>query len=217
MIALKKVTKAFGDIVALKDVSFEVEKGEFVYITGPSGAGKTTLLRMILVEIKPDSGSVIVDGTDTGKVAKKEVPLLRQKIGVVFQDFKILPERTVRENVEVALAVLGVEEDQWKGKVDSVLKMVGLEKRAELFPKQLSGGELQRVSFARALVVNPKIILADEPTGNLDWDTAEALIDLLEMINKEGKTVIMATHHKQIVEKHKHRTIHLEGGKIKGK
>lgn len=214
IIAFKNVTKSFGDITALKDVSFSIEKGEFTYITGPSGAGKTTILRMILAEIKPTRGKVIVDGVDISEIKKKEVPLLRQKIGTVFQDFKILPERTVQENIEVALAVLGIKDEEWDKKVKEVLKMVNLEGRRHLFPRQLSGGERQRTSFARALVVNPKIVLADEPTGNLDWDSAESIIDLLERVNKEGKTVIMATHHQQIVEKHKHKVIHLEDGKI---
>ncbi len=214
MVKFKNVTKTFGGIVALKDVSFEVDKGEFVFITGPSGAGKTTILRLLLGEILPDSGEIVVDGTDVTKLDPKNLPVYRQKIGVVFQDFKVLPERTVRENVEVALAVLGVPEGEWLGRVDQVLKLVGLAARSELFPAQLSGGEIQRVSLARALAVNPKIVLADEPTGNLDWETAEAIMDLFERINKEGKTIIMATHNKMVVDKLKKRIIGLKDGKI---
>jgi len=226
MISLKDITKTFGEIVALKDVSFSVDKGEFVFLVGPSGSGKTTLLRLILRDLIPDKGQVIFEGKDIVKLPQKEIPSLRRKIGVVFQDFKVLPERTLRENIEVALAVIGVEESQWQSKVNNVLKLMGLDKRSELFPAQLSGGELQRVSLARALVVNPKLILADEPTGNLDWDTADELMQILEKLNQEGKTIIMATHHRLIVEKHslppnggkmKRRVIELEGGKIKKK
>ena len=226
MISLKDITKTFGEIVALKDVSFSVDKGEFVFLVGPSGSGKTTLLRLIIRDLIPDKGQVIFEGKDIVKLPQKEIPSLRRKIGVVFQDFKVLPERTLRENIEVALAVIGVEESQWQSKVNNVLKLMGLDKRSELFPAQLSGGELQRVSLARALVVNPKLILADEPTGNLDWDTADELMQVLEKLNQEGRTIIMATHHRLIVEKHslppnggkmKRRVIELEGGKIKKK
>ncbi|MGB6882388.1 MAG: ATP-binding cassette domain-containing protein [Microgenomates group bacterium] len=214
MISLKNVTKDFGEIKAVDNVTFSVDKGEFVFITGPSGAGKTTVLRLILRDLLPDTGEVTFDGQNVVKLTDKEIPGLRQKIGVVFQDFKVLSERTLRENVEVALAVIGVPQEEWKARVDQVLKLVGLIERSELFPSQLSGGELQRVSLARALVVNPKVILADEPTGNLDWDTADELMDLLEKVNKEGKTVIMATHHRIIVDKHRFPP---DGGKLKRK
>jgi cell division transport system ATP-binding protein len=171
-------------------------------------------MRLILRELIPDSGSIFFEGHNITNLTEKAVPEYRQKIGVVFQDFKLLPERTVRENVEVALAVLGVMEDEWKTRVDHVLKLTGLLSRSELFPAQLSGGELQRVSLARALVVNPKLILADEPTGNLDWETSEGLMELFEKINKEDKTIIMATHNKMIVEKLKKRIIKIKDGKI---
>lgn len=216
MIKLTGVTKKFGQIVALEDVSFEVEEGEFVFIMGPSGAGKTTLLRLLLREYLPDSGEIFFDKVDITKLSEKEIPALRQKIGVVFQDFKVLGERTVRENVEVALAVTKVPQSEWKARVDTIFALVGLGERAEMFPSQLSGGELQRVSLARALVVNPKLIMADEPTGNLDWDTAEAIVELFEKINKEGKTVLMATHNRAVVEKVKKRVIELKEGKIVG-
>lgn len=214
MIKFENVSKSFGSIVALSDVSFEVEDGEFVFLTGPSGAGKTTILKMILHEVLPDSGKVIFDKDDITKISEKSVPVLRQKLGIVFQDYKILSERTVAENVEVALAVSGVPETEWGKRVDHVLKLVGLSERSNLFPSQLSGGELQRVSLARALIVNPKLILADEPTGNLDWDTAEGIMNLLEKINKEGKTIIMATHHQGLIKHGKHRSIKLKEGKI---
>jgi len=216
MIEFKNVSKSYGSIKALADISFKVANGEFVFITGPSGAGKTTLLKLILREILPDSGQIVFDGADIVGLSQEEVPNLRQKIGVVFQDFKVLPERTVRENVEVPLAVVGVNPEEWEARVDQVLKLVGLDKRTELFPSQLSGGELQRVSLARALVVNPKLILADEPTGNLDSETADGVMDLFEKINKEGKTVIMATHNERIIEKYKKMEIKIKEGRIVG-
>jgi cell division transport system ATP-binding protein len=202
MLKIKNVKKTFGSIVALSNVSFDVEDGEFVFITGPSGSGKTTLLRLILGEFPPDSGQIIFDKTDIAKLSRKEIPKVRQKIGVVFQDFKVLAEKTVRENVEIALAVTQVSQEEWPRKVEHVLKLVGLEDRSDLFPSQLSGGELQRLSLARALVINPELILADEPTGNLDWGTAEQIMNLLESINKEGKTIVMATHHELLVKNH---------------
>ncbi len=214
MVKFKDVTKKFGAVTALEKVSFEVAKGEFVFITGPSGAGKTTILKLILAEMKPDFGQVDVDGVNIASLKSADVPLFRQKIGTVFQDFKVLPERTVSENVEVALAVLGLSETQWSERVSHVLKLVGLSRQAELFPSQLSGGELQRVSLARALVVNPKLLLADEPTGNLDWDTSDSIMQIFEKINKEGKTVIMATHNLEIIKKYKKRVIHIVGGRI---
>ena len=214
MIVFKNVTKDFGSINALDDVSFEVKTGEFVFLTGPSGAGKTTILKMILRETLPDTGKVLFDNTEISEIPPKDVPFLRQQMGIVFQDFKVLPERTVTENVEVALAVSDAPEEEWESRVKHVLKLVGLGSRARLFPSQLSGGELQRVSLARALVINPKLILADEPTGNLDWKTAEGIMELLEKINKEGKTIIMATHHEGIIKHAKHRVIELIDGKV---
>ena len=217
MLKVQNISKTFGDIVALSDVSFEVKKGEFVFIVGPSGSGKTTLVKLILRQIDPDTGKIFINGKNVTNLSEEEIPKLRQKIGVVFQDFKVLSERTLRENVEVALAVIEVKESEWKSRVDNVLKLVGLQNRSELFPAQLSGGELQRASLARALVVNPDLILADEPTGNLDWDTAEEVVKLLEKINKEGKAVVMATHHRGIVNKMKKRVIELKRSKSKSK
>lgn len=216
MISLKNVTKTFGKIKALEDATFSVDKGEFVFITGPSGAGKTTILKLILREYLPDKGKILFDGKDIVRLPDKFIPSLRQQIGVVFQDFKLLPERTVRENVEVALAVKNTPLSEWRKRVHDVLDLVGLIERSELFPSQLSGGELQRVSLARALVINPRVILADEPTGNLDWETADELMDLFEKISKEGKTVIMATHHRGIVDKLKKREIKIDKGRIVG-
>lgn len=214
MIKFEGVSKSFGSIKALQNVSFEIKDGEFVFLVGPSGAGKTTILKLILGEYLPEKGKISFGKINISKLSAKDIPALRQQMGVVFQDFKVLSERTVSENVEVALAVIGVEQKQWEKRVSHVLKLVGLDKRSYLFPAQLSGGELQRVSLARALVVNPKLIMADEPTGNLDWDTAEEIMELLEKINKEGKTIIMATHHQGIIKHSKHRVIELNNGKI---
>lgn len=216
MLVLKNVTKTFGDIVALDDISFGINKGDFVFITGPSGAGKTTLIRLILREFLPDSGEIFLAGHDITQLSSKQIPLLRQKIGVAFQDFKVMPERTLRENVEIALAVCGVDQKEWKDRVSEVLKLVGLRHRESLFPSQLSGGELQRASLARALVVNPRIILADEPTGNLDWETADSIVELIKKISQEGQTVIMATHHQLIVKKYGGRVIEIKDGKLVG-
>ncbi len=215
MLQVKNVKKTFGTIEALREISFNVDEGEFVFLTGPSGSGKTTLLRLILHDLIPDTGEIIFDGRNIESLKKKEIPSHRREIGVVFQDFKVLPERTVRENIEVALAVIGINHREWYERVDKVLELVGLIDRSHLFPSQLSGGELQRVSLARALVVNPKIILADEPTGNLDWDTSEAIMELFNRINNEGKTIIVATHHKILMEKYNKRVIYLDKGNIK--
>lgn len=215
IISFKKVTKKFGSLLALDNVSFDIENGEFVFITGPSGAGKTTILKLILAEISPNDGDVVVDGINVKELKEKELPNFRQKIGIVFQDFKVLPERTVSENVEVALAVTGVDEKEWNERIKHVLKLVGLVRQANLFPSQLSGGELQRVSLARALSVNPKLLIADEPTGNLDWETSDSMMQLFEKINKEGKTIIMATHNLEIIKKYKKREIHIVSGKLK--
>ncbi len=216
-VSFKKASKSFGSLMALDNISFDVKKGEFIFITGPSGAGKTTILKLILGEISPSSGEVVVDGVNVGKLESRYLPKFRQKIGTIFQDFKVLSGRTVAENVAVALAVIGLPESEWKERVEHVLKLVGLSRQIDLFPSQLSGGELQRVSLARALAVNPKIVLADEPTGNLDWDTSDNLMKLFEKINGEGKTVIMATHNLDIVKKYKKRVINIVGGTIKEK
>lgn len=215
IISFKNVTKRFGADIALENVTFEIEKGEFIFITGPSGAGKTTILKLILGEIVPDAGTVMVNGVDVKSLSSKELPFYRQKIGTVFQDFKVLPERTVSENVEVALAVIGLPVNDWPARIGHVLNLVGLTKQVNLFPSQLSGGELQRVSLARALVVNPEMLLADEPTGNLDWETSSMMMKLFEKVNQEGKVIIMATHNLEIIKKHKKRTINIVDGKLK--
>jgi cell division transport system ATP-binding protein len=214
MLKLVNITKRFGDVLAADNVTFDVDNGEFVFITGPSGSGKSTIIRLVLRQIVQDSGDIFLDELDLGKLKEKEIPTLRQRMGVVFQDFKMIPERTLWENIEIALAVTKVPQSEWKDRVAHVLKLVGLEKRSNFFPSQLAGGEIQRGSLARALVTNPSIILADEPTGNLDWKTADKILELFEEINKEGKTIVMATHHLGIIEKHKKRVIELKEGKV---
>src|SRR5581483_2830610 len=191
MIEFKNVTKSFGSIKALNDVSFKIDKGEFVFIVGPSGSGKTTVLRLLVGEFKPTAGSIVFDGEDISNISRGKIPSLRQQVGVVFQDFKLLREKTIGENIEIALAIKGVPREEWESRRNQVLKLVGLANRANLFPAQLSGGEMQRVAIARALVVDPKVIFADEPTGNLDWETGEIIMSILDKINKSGKTIIV--------------------------
>src|SRR3989304_7507888 len=214
MLEFKNVTKSFGNIKALSDVTFKVDTGEFVFIAGPSGAGKTTILKLLLGEFKPTSGGSVLDGKDITNIKKSEITSLRQQIGVVFQDFKLLKDKTVRENIETALAIKGVNQTDWETRTNQVLKLGGLGGRSELFPAQLSGGELQRVAIARALVVDPKIIFADEPTGNLDWETGEVIMNLLAKINKSGRTIIVTSHNLEIIKKLRKRVIKLVDGRV---
>lgn len=215
MITFEKVTKKFGSIVALEDVSFEIEEGEFAFITGPSGAGKTTVVKLLLRQLKPDSGRILIDGKDISAIKSRDIPFYRRKVGVVFQDFKLLPDMTVYENIALALQVSGENDKEKAGKkVRNALEQVGLLERANLFPRQLAGGELQRAVIARALVVNPKIILADEPTGNLDPATARQIVSLLAKAADEDTTVLMATHNVDIVNSVKRHVIQLKKGKL---
>jgi len=214
IIKFDKVTKKFGEVTALEDVSFKIKQGEFVFITGRSGAGKSTIIRLILGEIVPTEGEVWLDDRCLNRAKTKEILALRRQIGTVFQDFRLLSDRTLEENILIALNVVGYRRKDWSEKLTQVLKTVGLENRARFFPAQLSGGELQRACLARALIVEPKIILADEPTGNLDPETSWELMDLLKRINKKGTTVIMATHNFDIVNSLRQRVIKLESGKL---
>jgi cell division transport system ATP-binding protein len=214
MFEFKNVTKSFGSIKALTDVTFKIDKGEFVFIVGPSGSGKTTILRLLLSEFKPTTGDVFFDGNRITNIRRSDIPKLRQQIGVVFQDFKLLKEKTVGENIDMALAIRGIPNSEWTTRKGEVLKLVGLANRVDLFPAQLSGGELQRVAIARALVTDPKVIFADEPTGNLDWETGEVIMSLLAKINKTGKTIIVTTHNQEIINKMKKRIIRLKDGRL---
>lgn len=215
MITFKNVSKVYPDgTVAAADLDFHIEPGEFVSIVGQSGAGKTTIARLILAEEKPSEGEIIIGGWDISKIKQKQIPVLRRQIGVVFQDFKLLSRKTVYENVAFALEVCGAKKKKIKAIVPQVLKIVGLEHKMDKFPNQLSGGEQQRVVIARALVHRPKILLADEPTGNLDSLTAHEIIDLLLKINELGTTVVMVTHNPAIVNKIRRRVITVDNGTV---
>ncbi len=214
MILFEQLTKKFGPTTALDDISLEIKQGEFVFIVGPSGAGKSTLLRILTKEVQPSSGKVLVGHTDITKIKDKEVPSLRRKIGVVFQDFKLLDDRTVFENVALALEVLGKNKDEINKLVEHILKLVEIWDKRNLFPRQLSGGEAQRTAIARAVVGKPDVLLADEPTGDLDPKTAWGVIQLLNEINSWGTTIVMATHNQEIVNTLKRRVVTMKKAKI---
>ncbi len=216
MIYLKEVSKVYDKSAkkALDNISVHIKPKEFVIFVGLSGAGKSTLTKLITHEEEPSSGTISIGGIDYSKLKKRDVPYLRRKIGVVFQDFKLLPRKTIYENIAYALEVAGIGGKTIRSRVPQVLKMVGLESKAKNFPKELSGGEMQRVAIARALVHDPKILIADEPTGNLDPKNAWEIIDLLLKVNEYGTTVILTTHNKEIVNALKKRVITLKNGKI---
>jgi len=216
MITFEQVTKIYPDgQTALEDINLEIEGGEFVFIVGPSGAGKSTLLKLITREISPTSGKILFNGEDLRKIPQGKLPVLRRRIGTIFQDFKLLLTRTVFENVAVPLEVRSMRDSQIEKQVSEVLEKVGLLEKADNFPVQLSGGEVQRTAIARAIVAGPEVLLADEPTGDLDPKTAEGVVKILEKINKEDKTtIIMATHNAHIVNHFKKRVVVLKEGKI---
>lgn len=214
MILFENVSKKFGSTVALDDISLQIKQGEFVFIVGPSGAGKSTLLRILTREIVSTSGKVKVGETDISKIKDKDVPNLRRKVGVVFQDFKLLEDRTVFENVALTLEVLGKSDTEIAKLVEHILKLVEIWDKRNLFPRQLSGGEAQRTAIARAVVGKPEVLLADEPTGDLDPKTAWGVIQLLNEINSWGTTILMATHNQEIVNKLKRRVVILKDGHI---
>jgi len=216
MIKFENVTMAYrkDGNPALNDASFEIADGEFVFLVGQSGAGKSTILRLLIREESAQAGTVLIDDINIGMLPEKEVPKLRRNIGMVFQDFRLLPEKTVSENVAFALQVLNKSPDEIKQTVPAVLDLVGLLDKANRRPEQLSGGEQQRVAIARALVNRPAILMADEPTGNLDPDTSVEIMRLLDQINKAGTTVIMATHDAGIVDQMRKRVIEITGGAI---
>jgi len=214
MIKFKEVSKKFGQISALEKISFEIEPGEFVFLTGPSGAGKTTIIKLLLREYLPSEGVISVDGQNLAKLSSKELTLYRRKVGVVFQDFKLIGDRTVFENVALPLEMIGREKEEIKGKVSKILELVSLEDRASFFPAQLAGGELQRVCLARAISYQPKILLADEPTGNLDPTTSWQIMKLFKKVNRMGTTVLIATHNVEIVDSLKERVLKIEKGAL---
>lgn len=216
MIVFDNVTKSFwDDTVAIDQVSFEVEPGEMVMVTGPSGSGKTTLMKLLTKEYDPTSGSISFNGQDVSKIPKKKLHELRRQVGVVFQDYKLLNDLNVWENIALPLRIINQKDDQVAARVSDLLTLVGMEKKASLFPSQLSGGEAQRVSIARSLASAPLVIFADEPTGNLDPETSHAIADLFAQINSLGTTVIMATHDVNVMDKLKHaRHLELKAGKL---
>jgi cell division transport system ATP-binding protein len=214
MIRIFNVTKTYGGQAALLNVNLEVDKGELVYVTGPSGAGKTTLIRLILCEEPLTQGQILVDNLNLKRITPRRVPALRRKIGVVFQDFKLINTRTVFQNVSLRLEIEGVRPSLVGKKVRYILKRVGLDRKEEAMPLQLSGGEQQRVAIARAIVGDPLIVLADEPTGNLDMDLTKGIIELLEEINTAGTTVMVATHSQEILQQSDRRIIRLDRGRL---
>ena len=215
MIEMKNVYKKYPNgVVAVNGLNIKINQGEFVYIVGPSGAGKSTFIKMMYREEKATSGEIIVNGMNLSKLKNREVPQLRRQIGVVFQDFKLLPRLNVYENVAFALEVIEEEPTKIRKRVMDVLDLVGLKNKARMFPDELSGGEQQRVSIARSIVNVPKVVIADEPTGNLDPETSWDIMNLFEEINARGTTIIMATHNRDIVNNMRRRVIAIDGGLI---
>ena len=215
LIEMKGVAKKYHrSTTALRDINVSINPGEFVYIVGPSGAGKSSFIKLLYREEKVSAGTLKVGEFNLTKMKKRQIPILRRSIGVVFQDYKLLPKKTVFENVAYAMQVIGEKPREIKKRVPEVLELVGLKHKMRSFPDQLSGGEQQRVAIARAIVNNPKVLIADEPTGNLDPEISWEIMQLLERINLQGTTVLMATHNKQIVDNLRHRVIAIEEGRI---
>lgn len=215
MIEMKNVTKVYSNgVTALQDLSVRIEQGEFVYIVGPSGAGKSSFMRLIYRETLPTEGEVEVADFDVVNLKKKDIPLLRRQVGVVFQDFKLLPSLTVAENIGYAMEVLEKSPRQIDSRVKEVLKLVGLEQKEHMMPNELSGGEQQRIAIARAIANMPRVLIADEPTGNLDPETSKGIMEILEQINYQGTTVLMATHNAEIVNERKNRVLVIDDGRI---
>ncbi|MDC2866125.1 MULTISPECIES: cell division ATP-binding protein FtsE [unclassified Bacillus (in: firmicutes)] len=215
MITMTNVYKEYPNgMKAVDGLTVKIKQGEFVYVVGPSGAGKSTFIKMMYREEKPTTGSINVNGLVIESLAERDVPYFRRQLGVIFQDFKLLPKLTVYENVAFALEVIEEERDVIRERVMEVLSLVGLEERSDSLPSELSGGEQQRIAIARAIVNRPKVVIADEPTGNLDMDTAMDIMNIFKRINERGTTIIMATHNADIVNTIRHRVIAIEGGKI---
>ena len=217
MIETHGLGKAYGrGLYALRDLTLTVDRGEFVFLTGPSGAGKSTLLRLLLLQDRPTEGTAIVNGRNLVRMSSREVQAYRRSVGFVFQDFKLVPSKTVFENVSFALRVLGTPIEQQRRRTYQVLKWVGLQHRLQAYPLELSGGEQQRVAIARALVNEPQLVLADEPTGNLDPDLSLEIMNLFRDINASGTTVLVATHDRELIKWVGRRTVHLEHGRLLG-
>lgn len=214
MIVFDHVTKRYKSNIGLDDVSVKINRGEFVFLVGPSGAGKSTFIRLILKEIDADKGSIRVMGRDVTRFSNRQVPQLRRDVGIVFQDFRLLPKKTVFENVAFAMEIIHKSRREIRRQVPQILSLVGVGKKARKYPSELSAGEQQRVAIARAIVNQPKILITDEPTGNLDPETAWEIMQLLEQINIQGTTVLMVTHAKDIVDKMNKRVITIEKGRI---
>ena len=215
MIEFNNVSKIYNNNVkALSNVSVKIDSGDFVFLVGPSGSGKSTFIKMLLKEIEPTMGSITVADKDLSEIKRNQIPYYRRKIGMVFQDFRLIPTLNVYENVAFAMRVVEASQKEIRKRVPMVLSLVGLSHKYKMFPNELSGGEQQRVSLARAIVNNPSVLIADEPTGNLDPDTAKEIMELLEDINRSGTTIVMATHAKDIVDSMKKRVIAIEKGSI---
>lgn len=214
MITFDHVTKKYRTNIGLDDVSVHINKGDFVFLVGPSGAGKSTFIKLILKEINADEGTIKVGDFEVTSLSNREVPMFRRKVGTVFQDFRLLPKKTVFENVAFAMEVLHKSPRQIRKQVPQILSLVGISDKAHKYPDELSAGEQQRVAIARAIVNNPTVLIADEPTGNLDPNTAWEIMDLLDQINLRGTTIVMVTHAKDIVDKMKKRVIAIERGRI---
>ncbi|MEA1923888.1 MAG: cell division ATP-binding protein FtsE [Pseudomonadota bacterium] len=215
MIRVSHLNKSYNhpDMI-LKDVSFDVKKGDFVYLSGPSGAGKTTLFRLLFADLKPDGGQIVVDGLDLVKARPARIAHLRQRMGVVFQDYKLIPNYTVFDNVALALEIAGTPRRLIQKAVWRVLKVVGVERQLDRLPPQLSGGEQQRVAIARALVNDPQLILADEPTGNLDYEIANEIMSIFNYINSLGATIVMVTHNRALLQRFKRKVFYLDQGSL---
>ena len=215
MITFDNVSKTYENgFIALRDASFHIDKGEFVFLVGSSAAGKSTIIKLMMKELDHTGGEILINGIDVGDLRRKDIPYFRRTLGVVFQEFRLLPNKTAQENVAYAMEIVGASSRDIRKNVPAVLSMVGLAHKAKMYPSQLSGGEQQRVAIARAIVNNPAVLIADEPTGNLDPETALEIMEIMDAINKRGTTVVMATHAEMIVDSMQKRVIVIEGGKV---
>lgn len=215
MIHMNNISKVYDNgSVALSDINVDIDKGEFIFAVGPSGAGKSTFIKLITREELPTSGQLIVNGRNVGALSPSEVPYFRRSLGIIFQDYRLLPNKTVTENVAFAMQVIEASRREMQKRVNHVLELVGLRCKARCFPAELSGGEQQRVAIARAIVNNPLVVIADEPTGNLDPDTSWEIMKIFEKINKDGTTIVMATHDKTVVDMMRRRVIAIEQSRI---